>query len=74
MRNPLARRLGDAKAENARLTAALEQIAGKSDPERPKKWDNEQDTSYGITIGLWRAGQIAREALAAADSGNGEAG
>lgn len=56
----------------AGLRGALEAIASKSDPERPKKWENEQDTSYGVTIGLWRAGVIAREALQAAAEASGE--
>ena len=55
-----------AEAKAAGLRAALEQVAAKSDPERPKRWENEQDTSFGVTLGWWQAGVIARKALEAA--------
>lgn len=57
--------LAAARLREAGLREALKQIALRSDLERPKKLEGEDGFSFGITHGLWRAGVIARKALAA---------
>lgn len=66
--------LATAEGEVQALRTALKKIASKSDPERPKKWDAEMDTSFGITLGWWSAGVIARAALEASQPLSGSEG
>lgn len=52
------------ESQLAAAVGALENIASKSDPEKPVRLAGEVGESYGRTFGQWEMGKIAREALA----------